>query len=41
LIGAAVPVPPALAELLELPSQQQQIAPTLEALRAVLTGKRA
>ena len=41
LIGTSVPVPPALAELLELPSQQQQIAPTLEALRAVLTGKRA
>lgn len=36
LIGAAVPVPPALAALLELPSVQVEVAPTLEALRAVL-----
>jgi len=37
LIGAAVPVPPALAALLELPSVQVEVEPTLEALRAVLT----
>jgi threonine synthase len=37
LIGEAVPVPPALAALLELPSVQTQVEPTLEALRAVLT----
>jgi threonine synthase len=36
LISATVPVPPALAELLALPSQQREIAPTLEALRGVL-----
>jgi threonine synthase len=38
LIGATVPVPPPLAALLELPSVQTQVEPTLEALRAVLTG---
>ena len=37
LIGEVVPVPPALAALLELPSVQTQVEPTLEALRAVLT----
>ena len=37
LIGEAVPVPPALAALLELPSVQTQVEPSLEALRAVLT----
>ena len=37
LIGEAVPVPPALAALLELPSAQTQVEPNLEALRAVLT----
>ena len=37
LIGEAVPVPPALAVLLELPSVQSQVEPNLEALRAVLT----
>jgi threonine synthase len=37
LIGKAVPVPPALAALLELPSVQTQVEPSLEALRAVLT----
>ena len=37
LIGEAVPVPPALAALLELPSVQTQVEPNLEALRAVLT----
>ncbi|HET7204839.1 MAG TPA: hypothetical protein VFI92_15875, partial [Steroidobacteraceae bacterium] len=41
LIGAQVPVPQALADLLALPSLQQQTAPTLEALRAVLTGNTA
>jgi threonine synthase len=41
LVGATVPVPPALADLLALPSLQQQTAPTLEALRAVLMGKTA
>ena len=38
LIGAEVPVPPALAELLSLPSLQRDVAPTLDALRQVLTG---
>jgi len=38
LIGEAVPVPPALAALLELPSVQTGIEPNLEALRAVLAG---
>jgi len=38
LIGTAVPVPPALAALLELPSVQAEVEPSLEALRAVLTG---
>jgi len=36
LIGAAVPVPPALAALLALPSIQTSVEPRLEALRAVL-----
>jgi threonine synthase len=36
LIGEPVPVPPALAALLELPSVQTEVEPTLEALRAVL-----
>lgn len=36
LTGAQVPVPPALAALLSLPSQQREVEPTLEALRAVL-----
>ena len=38
LIGEAVPVPPALAALLELPSVQTQIGPHLDALRSVLMG---
>jgi threonine synthase len=38
LIGTVVPVPPALAALLELPSVQAEVEPSLEALRAVLTG---
>jgi threonine synthase len=36
LIGEAVAVPPALAALLDLPSVQSEVAPTLDALRAVL-----
>jgi threonine synthase len=36
LVGTTVPVPPALGELLSLPSLQRDIAPTLEGLRAVL-----
>jgi threonine synthase len=38
LIGTTVPVPPALAELLSLPSRQQHVRPDLEALRSVLMG---
>ena len=38
LIGEAVPVPPALAALLQLPSVQTEVEPTLGALRAVLEG---
>jgi threonine synthase len=38
LIGEAVPVPPALAALLQLPSVQTEVDPTLGALRAVLAG---
>ncbi|HET9694529.1 MAG TPA: threonine synthase [Steroidobacteraceae bacterium] len=41
LIGREVPVPPALADLLALPSLQRRTAPTLEALRTVLMGKAA
>jgi threonine synthase len=37
LIGATVPVPPALAALLELPSIQTSVEPRLEDLRQVLT----
>jgi len=36
LTGEAVPVPPALAALLELPSVQTEVAPGLDALRLVL-----
>jgi threonine synthase len=36
LIGAAVPVPPALAALLDLPSVQTEIGPGLDDLREVL-----
>ncbi len=36
LIGQPVPVPPALAALLELPALQREIGPTLGALRQVL-----
>jgi threonine synthase len=39
LIEARVPVPPALAALLALPSVQTQIEPGLEALRTVLGGR--
>ena len=38
LIGEAVPVPPALAALLELPSVQTEVGPNLDALRGVLAG---
>jgi threonine synthase len=38
LIGTTVPVPPALAELLALPSVQSEIGAGLEELRAVLGG---
>jgi threonine synthase len=38
LIDATVPVPPALAALLSLPSQQQDVPPTLAGLRRVLQG---
>jgi threonine synthase len=41
LIETQLPVPPALAALLALPSLQQDAAPTLDALRAVLTGAAA
>jgi threonine synthase len=41
LIGATVPVPAALAALLSLPSQQQEVAPSLDDLRQVLAGKAA
>jgi threonine synthase len=36
LIGAEVPVPPALAELLALPSRQVEVEPGLESLRVAL-----
>ena len=39
LIGAAVPVPPALAALLSLPSIQTNVQPHLDALRGVLAGR--
>jgi threonine synthase len=38
LIGAEVPVPRALADLLSLPSMQRDVTPTLAGLRQVLTG---
>jgi len=38
LVGATVPVPPALAALLGLPSVQTEVEPSLAALRAALTG---
>jgi threonine synthase len=41
LIGESVPVPPALARLLELPAQQLEIAPELAALRTVLDAAEA
>ena len=41
LISATVPVPPALMELLALPSLQRDTPPTLEALRAVLMERAA
>jgi threonine synthase len=39
LIGTTVPVPPALAELLSLPSIQTNVEPRLDDLRAVLAGR--
>ena len=39
LIGTQVPVPPALAALLTLPSRQVEVQPRLEDLRAVLQGQ--
>jgi threonine synthase len=36
LIGRAVPVPPALARLLELPRQEEDLEPSVDALRARL-----
>lgn len=39
LIGAPVPVPPALAALLELPSVQSVVEPRLDDLRGILAGK--
>ena len=36
LIGEPVPVPPALAALLDLPSVQREVEPSLDALRGVL-----
>jgi threonine synthase len=36
LVGREVPVPPALARLLSLPRQEEDLEPTLEALRATL-----
>jgi len=41
LIGADVPVPPALAELLSLPAFEHDVAPSLDALRPILTGRAA
>jgi threonine synthase len=41
LIGADVPVPPALAELLSLPSLERDVAPSLDELRNILTGRAA
>ena len=41
LIGAEVPVPPALAELLSLPSIQTNVQPRLDDLRGVLAGRAA
>jgi threonine synthase len=41
LTGSEVPVPAALAELLSLPSLQQNVGPTLDALRLALKGRTA
>jgi threonine synthase len=38
-IGRAVDVPPSLARLLELPRQEMELEPTLEALRAQLQSR--
>ena len=37
LVGHAIPVPPALARLLSLPRQEEDLEPTLDALRARLS----
>jgi threonine synthase len=37
LIGREIPVPPALARLLSLPRQEEDLEPSLDALRAALT----
>ncbi|HEX9208622.1 MAG TPA: threonine synthase [Steroidobacteraceae bacterium] len=39
LIGAEVPVPPALAQLLSLPPLERDVAPSLDELRHVLLGQ--
>jgi threonine synthase len=39
LIGAGVPVPPALAALLSLPALERDVAPSLDELRNLLTGR--
>ena len=36
LIGRDIPVPPALARLLSLPRQEEDLDPTLDALRTAL-----
>ena len=36
LVGVTVPVPPALAALLDLPARAEPLAPELDALRAAL-----
>ena len=37
LVGREIPVPPALARLLSLPRQEEDLEPTLDALRARLS----
>ena len=36
LVGREIPVPPALARLLSLPRQEEDLDPTLDALRTAL-----
>jgi threonine synthase len=40
LVGHEIPVPPSLARLLSLPPQEQELQPTLDALRAALITPR-